>query len=467
MKIKLKFLGGAGNVTGSAYLLEASGKRLLVDCGLYQEWELKSRNWQFPVPANSIDAILLTHAHLDHSGRLPKLVKDGFRGKIYCTGVTVKLAEIMLKDAGHIQEEDALTKKKRHEREGRKGPYPEIPLYTVGDAAKTIPLFEPVNYGESVEISDGIKATFHDAGHVLGSAMIKVSIQQGSDERSIIFSGDIGRWNAPILRDPTVFDKADYVLVESTYGNRRHESMKYIKEELAEVILSTIKTGGDIVVPSFALERAQEILFYIRELRNEKRIPMVMVFVDSPMAINITEVFENHPEYFDKETMAVVRKGLSPFDFPGLKMTRTTEESKAINTIKGTVMIIAGSGMCTGGRVKHHMVANISRPESTILFVGYQASGTLGRQILDGAEKVRIFGQYLPVRARVVNIDGFSAHADKDELLKWLSGLKSPPRRVFVVHGEPDSAGELSSVIKEKMGWNVSIPAFLDEAVLD
>lgn len=467
MKIKLKFLGGAGNVTGSSYLLEASEKRLLVDCGLYQEWELKGRNWQFPVPPDSIDAILLSHAHLDHSGRIPKLVKGGFKGKIYCTDVTVKLAEIMLKDAGHIQEEDALTKQKRHEKEGRKGTHPEIPLYTVEDALKTIPLFEPVKYGQSVEIGNGIKATFHDAGHVLGSGMIKVSIRQNGDERCIIFSGDIGRWNAPILRDPTIFDKADYVLVESTYANRRHNSMKDVKNELAEVILSTIKAGGNIVVPTFALERAQELLFYMRELRNEKRIPMMVVFMDSPMAISITEVFENNSDYFDKETMALVRKGLSPFDFPGLKMTRTTEESKAINSIKGTVMIIAGSGMCTGGRVKHHLVANISRPENTVLFVGYQASGTLGRQILDGAESVRIFGQYLPVRARIAQINSFSAHADRDELLKWLSGLKSPPRRVFVVHGEPDSAGELSSVIKEKMRWNVSVPVFLEEAVLD
>jgi metallo-beta-lactamase family protein len=467
LKIKLKFLGGAGNVTGSSYLLEASEKRLLVDCGLYQEWELKGRNWQFPVPPDSIDAILLSHAHLDHSGRIPKLVKGGFKGKIYCTDVTVKLAEIMLKDAGHIQEEDALTKQKRHEKEGRKGTHPEIPLYTVEDALKTIPLFEPVKYGQSVEIGNGIKATFHDAGHVLGSGMIKVSIRQNGDERCIIFSGDIGRWNAPILRDPTIFDKADYVLVESTYANRRHNSMKDVKNELAEVILSTIKAGGNIVVPTFALERAQELLFYMRELRNEKRIPMMVVFMDSPMAISITEVFENNSDYFDKETMALVRKGLSPFDFPGLKMTRTTEESKAINSIKGTVMIIAGSGMCTGGRVKHHLVANISRPENTVLFVGYQASGTLGRQILDGAESVRIFGQYLPVRARIAQINSFSAHADRDELLKWLSGLKSPPRRVFVVHGEPDSAGELSSVIKEKMRWNVSVPVFLEEAVLD
>jgi metallo-beta-lactamase family protein len=467
MKIKLKFLGGAGNVTGSSHLLEVSGKRLLMDCGLFQEWELKGRNWQFPVPPDSIDAILLSHAHLDHSGRIPKLVKDGFRGKICCTDVTVKLSEIMLKDAGHLQEEDALAKQKRHEKEGKKGPNPEIPLYTAEDALNTIPLFEPVKYGERVEIGNGIEATFHDAGHVLGSAMIKITIRQNGDERSIIFSGDIGRWNKPILRDPTIFDKADYVLMESTYGNRLHGSVKDIGDQLAEIILSTIEAGGNIVVPAFALERAQELLFYMMELRNEKRIPMMMVFMDSPMAINITEVFEKHSDYFDKETMALVRKGLSPFDFPGLKMTRTTEESKAINSIKGSVMIIAGSGMCTGGRIKHHLVANISRPESTILFIGYQATGTLGRQILDGAEEVRIFGEYFPVRARILQIDGFSAHADRDDLMKWLSGYKSPPRRIFLVHGEPESATELCSTIKGKMGWETSVPAFMEEALID
>lgn len=467
MNIKLTFLGGAGNVTGSSYLLEASGKRLLVDCGLYQEWELKDRNWQFPVPPDSIDTILLTHAHLDHSGRIPKLVKDGFKGRIYCTGVTVNLAEIMLQDAAHIQEEDALNKQKRHEKEGRKGPHPEIPLYTVEDALNALRLFEPVKYGESVELGNGIQATFYDAGHVLGSAMIKVTIRQNGDKRDIIFSGDIGRWNAPILRDPTLFDKADYVLVESTYGNRLHDSMDNIKDKLSEIILSTIKAGGNIVVPTFALERAQELLYYIRGLRSEKRIPMIVVFMDSPMAASITEVFEQHSDLFDEETMALVRERLSPFNFPGLQITRTTEQSKAINSIKGTAMIIAGSGMCTAGRIKHHLATNISRPESTVLFVGYQASGTLGRQILDGEKSVRIFGQYLPVRARVAHNDSFSAHADRDELLKWLSGLKSPPRQVLVVHGEPDSAGELSRIIKEKKGWNVSVPVFLEEIALE
>jgi metallo-beta-lactamase family protein len=467
LKIKLTFLGAAGNVTGSCFLLETSGKRVLIDCGLFQEWELKSRNWQFPVPPGSIDAILLTHAHLDHSGRIPKLVKDGFRGKIYCTGVTIKLAKILLEDAGHIQEEDAINKAKRHEKEGRKGPNPELPLYTAEDATRTLPLFESVTYNEPVEIGNGITATFHDAGHVLGSAMIKVHIREGGEDKCIVFSGDIGRWNAPILRDPSVFERAHYVLVESTYANRRHDSLENIKDELTEVILSTLKAGGNLLVPSFALERTQEFLYYLRELRNEKRIPMMVAFLDSPMAIGITEIFNNHTEYFDKETMAVVDKGLSPFEFAGLKTTRTIEESKTINSIKGTVIIIAGSGMCTGGRIKHHLAANLARPESTVLFIGYQAGGTLGRQILDGADKVRLFGKYLPVYARVAHIDGFSAHADKDGLVKWLSAFKSPPRRVFVVHGEPEAAAGLGSVVKEQMGWNAYLPAYLEETVLD
>jgi metallo-beta-lactamase family protein len=466
LKIKLKFLGGAGNVTGSSYLIETSGKRLLVDCGLFQEWELKYRNWQFPVPPDSLDAVLLSHAHLDHSGRLPKLVKDGFKGKIYCTGVTARLAEIMLKDAAYLQQEDAVNKQKRHIKEGRKSSYPEIPLFSDRDVSKTIPLFVPVKYDQPVDIEDGITATFYDAGHVLGSAIIKVSIRQDCNERILLFSGDIGRWNAPILRDPTVFKKADYVLIESTYGNRLHESLQGVKDELAEVILSTLGAGGNIVVPTFALERAQELLFYMRELWSEKRIPMMSVFLDSPMAIKITDVFDTYPEYFDQETLAIVREGLSPFNFPGLKINRSAEESKVINDIKESVMIIAGSGMCTGGRIKHHLANNICRPESTILFVGYQASGTLGRQILENQKEVRILGQYLPVRAKIVNLEAFSAHADSQELMRWLSGLTSAPRQVFVVHGEPKAAIELSKAILNRE-WKVSIPGFLHEVVLD
>jgi metallo-beta-lactamase family protein len=467
MQIKLKFLGAAQNVTGSRTLLEADGVRILVDCGLYQERALRDRNWDpFPVPPDTLDAVLLTHAHLDHCGLLPKLVREGFRGRIYCTAATSEIARIVLSDAAHLQEEDAEFKIKRHKREGRRGSYPEKPLYTVDEAKASFPLFSPVRYEEPVEIDYGIKAFFYDAGHILGSSMIQVKVSRNGEERTILFSGDIGRWDKPILRDPTIFDQADYVLMESTYGDRLHEDPKDIDELLADAIDATRRAGGNIVIPSFAVERSQEILYRLNELLLEDRIPHLLVFVNSPMAISVTEVFRHHPELFDEEMMDRIRRRASPFDFPGLKMTRTVDESKAIHHITGTVVILAGSGMCTGGRIKHHLVHNISRRESTILFVGYQAAGTLGRQIVDGAEEVRILGRKYRVRARVAQIHGFSAHADRDELFRWVSGLRNPPRHVFVNHGEPESASRFADFLKEKMGWEVSMPKYQDEAVL-
>jgi metallo-beta-lactamase family protein len=297
--------------------------------------------------------------------------------------------------------------------------------------------------------------------------MIKVRISKDGEERGLLFSGDIGRWNSPILRDPTVFDEADYVLVESTYGDRLHESSEDIRAKLAEVVNSTVGVGGNLVIPSFAIERCQDVLYYLNKLLFEDRIPHIVVFVDSPMAVSVTRVFEHHPELYDKEMLELVWQGKSPFDFPGLTMVRTIDESKAINHIKGSVMIIAGSGMCTGGRIKHHLVTNISRSESCVLFVGYQAVGTLGRQIVEGAKEVRILGQMHPVRARVVQIDGFSAHADKDELLRWLSGFKRPPRRLFVVHGEPDAASSFAALVGERTGWETSVPEYRDQFILD
>lgn len=467
MQIKLSFLGAAQNVTGSRYLLEANGVRLLVDCGLYQEWEWKVRNWDpFPVPPNTLDAVLLTHAHLDHCGLLPKLVQEGFHGNIYCTAATSEIAQIVLLDSAHLQEEDAEFKRKRHERERRKAAHPERPLYTMDDAEAAFPLFSPLRYEKPVEIADGIEATFHDAGHILGSSMIRVNVSRNGEQRTILFSGDVGRWDKPILRDPTVFDEADYVLTESTYGDRLHEDSDNIDEMLCEVIKFTREAGGNIAIPSFAIERSQEILYRLNTLLLGNCVPHLMVFVDSPMAISVTEVFEHHPDLFDKEMMDLIRRRTSPFDFPGLKMTRTVEESKAINHIKGTVAIIAGSGMCTGGRIKHHLMHNISRPESTILFVGYQAVGTLGRQIVDGAKAVRILGQMRPVRAKVARISGFSAHADRDELLRWISGLQKPPRHLFVTHGEPDVAAHFADVLREKTGWETSVPSYQDEVVL-
>ena len=468
MQIKLQFLGAVQNVTGSRHLLEANGTQVLVDCGLYQERQFRERNWDpFPIAPKSIDAVLLTHAHLDHCGLLPKLVKEGFRGKILCTAATAEIAKIILLDSAKIQEEDAEHKRKRHERQGRKGPYPEVPLYTIEDAEACLPLFSHVEYRESVNLSDGVEATFYDAGHVLGSSIIRVKVRQNSQERIILFSGDIGRPDRPIVCDPTVFDYADYVLIESTYGDRVHEEITDVEKTMGEVINETIKAGGNIIVPSFALERSQEMLYYINELRLKNKIPEFKVFLDSPMASRITKVFQNHPELYDKEMTELIKRHKSPFDLPGLQMAGTANESKAINEIRETIMVIAGSGMCTGGRVKHHLVNNISQSNNTIMFVGYQAVGTLGRSIVDGIKKVRILGIKRSIKAKIVRIQGFSAHADRNELLDWLKELDAPPRGVFVIHGEAKSAKSFGSFVKEQTGWQVSVPEYQDEIILD
>ncbi len=468
MQIKLRFLGAAQNVTGSRHMLEVNGTRLLFDCGLYQERQFKGRNWEpFDFPASSIDAVLLTHAHLDHCGLLPKLVKEGFAGPVYCTAATAEIARIIMLDSARLQEEDAEFKRKRHEREGRKGPYPVVPLYTTADVEATEPLFRKVRYKTPVQIADGIRATFCEAGHVLGSAVIHVCIEKNGESRSVLFSGDVGRPDRPIVRDPAEVDEADYILVESTYGDRVHRGHGDIKAEMAEIINATKAAGGNIVVPSFALERSQAMLYYVSELLAEDAIPHLMVFLDSPMAGEITKVFKHHRELFDEETTERVRNGQSPFTFEGLHITQTAAESKAINHIRGTAIIIAGSGMCTGGRIKHHLVNNIERPESTIMFVGYQAVGTLGRRIVDGEKEVRILGRNHPVNARVVQIHGFSAHADKEELLRWLGGLKNHPKKIFVVHGEAQSAKSFAAYLQEKTGWDVMVPEYKDEVVLD
>lgn len=468
MKIKLKFLGAAQNVTGSRHLLEVDGTKVLVDCGLYQERQFRDRNWEpFTCPPESLNAVLLTHAHLDHCGLLPKLVKEGFKGKIYCTDATAEIAQIILLDSAHLQEEDAEFKRKRHKKEKRKSPRPIEPLYTTEDAEACFPQFSGVKYKQPVEIGAGVEATFCDAGHVLGSSIIRVKISRDGQDRSVIFSGDIGRPDRPIVQDPTIVEQADYILVESTYGDRVHQGPEDTKKLIAEVINSTIKAGGNIVVPSFALERSQELLYFINELRLENAIPQFPVFLDSPMASRITKVFKKHSEMYDEEMNEFIKRHRSPFEFKGLKMAGTSEESKAINHLRGPIMIIAGSGMCTGGRIKHHLVNNISRPENTIMFVGYQAVGTLGRRIVDGEKEVRILGQEYPVNARVARINGFSAHADKEELLEWLGGLKKPPRKVFIVHGESESANAFGEYIREKTGWDIMVPGYQDEVVLD
>ena len=468
MEMRLRFLGAAQNVTGSRHLLEVDGIRLLVDCGLYQERQFQERNWApFTVDPSGIDAVLLTHAHLDHCGLLPKLVRDGFSGRIYCTTATAEIARIILLDSAKIQEEDAEHKRERHQREGKTGPYPEAPLYTTKDAEACFPHFEPVKYRQQINIADGIVVTLCDAGHVLGSSMIRVDVNRNGDKRTVLFTGDLGRPGRPILPDPSIPEKADYIVIESTYGDRVHCKTCDVKKQMADVINATKERGGNIVVPSFALERSQEILFYIEELLSENAIPHLMIFLDSPMAAKITEIFRHHQELFDEETQKMLREHHSPFDLPGLKVTPSSEESKAINHISGTVMIIAGAGMCTGGRIKHHLVNNISRKESSIMFVGYQSVGTLGRLIVDGAKKVRILGEEYKVKAKVVQINGFSAHADKNEMLNWLRKLKSPPKQIFLVHGEPESAKAFGVFLRAKTGWQVSIPAYEDQVVLD
>lgn len=468
MKIRLRFLGATQNVTGSRFLVEADGHRFLIDCGMHQERELRERDWDpFPVEPSSIDAVLITHAHLDHCGYVPRLVKKGFAGPVYCTPATAEIMKISLLDSAHLQESDAENKRRRHEREGRRGPHPEEPLYTVEDAEKSFPQLHPIRCKEPLELSAGVSATYHDAGHILGSAMIALDVHPNGDKRRIIFTGDIGRWDRPIVRNPSTFEQADYVVMESTYGNRLHADVEEIDGQLEQVINDAVKIGGNIIVPSFAIERAQELLYHMRELLAANRIHHMLVFLDSPMAIRVTEVFRNHPELYDAEAREVLKDGGSPFDFPTLVAVSTADQSKALNYLGGSAMIIAGSGMVTGGRIKHHLVNNISRPQSTVLFVGYQAVGTLGRQIVDGAEEVRIFGEKYPVRARIEQIQGFSSHADQNELMRWLSAIKNTPRKVFVVHGEKESSEEFARVVAEQRKCDVVIPGYRDEVVID
>jgi metallo-beta-lactamase family protein len=468
MSIKLTFLGAAQSVTGSRYLIETDGISILVDCGLCQERECRQRDWEpFPVPPESIEAVLITHAHLDHCGYLPKLVSQGFHGPVYCTEATADIIKIILLDAAKLMEEDAEFKKKRHERERRKVDFPELPLYTQQDAEAVFPLFKPVQYDNNIKVTENIEAVFYNAGHVLGSADIKIMIKQKGFQRSILFSGDLGAEKRPIVQDRKDGIEADYVLVESTYGNRSTPAKGDILSQLAKVINTTEKAGGNIVIPAFALERAQDILYYINELLLNDRISHLMVFLDSPMAVNITEIFEKYPELFDEEMRKYIYRRQSPFRFVDLKLIRSADESKAINHIKGTVIIIAGSGMCTGGRIKHHLVANISRSSSTILFVGYQATGTLGRLIVDGVKKVRILGKYYNVKAHIVQIQGFSAHADREQLLEWLLKLRNPPKRVFVVHGETESAKSFAELVTNKTGWPAIVPDYKEEVILE
>ncbi len=459
--MKLHFLGANRQVTGSRYCLAIGDTRIMVDCGMFQERPYLDRNWEScPIPPSELDALVLTHVHIDHSGLIPRLVQEGFNGPIYCTRPSMELAEIILRDSAKIQTEDAKYKQRRHEKEGRRGKHPVVPLYTEEAVNETIPRLLGVPYGKTIPITDAVNLTLHEAGHILGSAMIEFDVATNDGNRKLLFSGDIGQWNKPIIRDPTLFEQADYVVMESTYGDRDHADGGDIEQQLERVICDTVKRGGNVVIPTFAIERAQELIYFISRLAHAGRIPYLDVFLDSPMAVDVMEVFRNYRECFDKETWELINSNEPPLRFPGLKMVRSAQDSKAINQHQKPCIIMSTSGMCTAGRIKHHLRKNIGRAESTILFVGYQAHGTLGRQIVEGNPMVRIHGRQWKVKAHIERIDGFSGHADRRALLRWVGNLKRAPRQVFLTHGDEAASQQLATAITQQFGWPVSIPQY-------
>ncbi len=461
--IRLHFLGANRAVTGSRYCLEIDDLLVMVDCGLFHERQLLARNWQeCPLPIERLNAMLLTHVHIDHSGLIPRLVDQGFNGPIHCTRASAELVEVLLRDSAHIQVEDAKFKQKRHRKEGRHGKFPEVPLYTEAEVVKALPLFQPARYGQTVQLGPNVTAVFHEAGHILGSAIIEVIIHRGARDVRVLFSGDLGQKNKPLIRDPDFFDQADFVVMETTYGDREHPEHEDIEQRLEDIINQTINRGGNVVIPTFAVERAQDLMFYISRLVHANRIPPIDVFLDSPMAIDITEIFRHYQDCFDDETWQLIVSNEPPLRFPGLHMIRSVADSKELNDYKKPSVIMATSGMCTAGRIKHHLRGNIGRAESTILFVGYQAQGTLGRQILDGNPIVRIHGRQWKVKAEIERIEGFSGHADRTGLLQWLSHLKTPPKHVFLTHGEEQASLSFAQLVTDQLGWPATVPNYGD-----
>jgi metallo-beta-lactamase family protein len=449
--MKLSFHGADREVTGSCHLVDCAGRRLLIDCGLLQgSRELDEENRRdFGFDPAAIDALLLTHAHLDHCGRLPLLVKRGFRGEIIATAATRELARLVLLDAAHLQEEDARHRARQQQRR-RGGEAAQPPLYSVLDALDCLDRFGRVaEYGKPIEVAPGVSATFLDAGHILGSASILLDLAERGRSRGILFSGDLGNAGRPLFAPPAAPAQADIVVMEATYGDRRHRSYDASADELVEAIAGTFARGGNVIIPTFALERAQEILFALRHALDAGRLPRSMqVFLDSPMAISATEIFERHPECFAPEVAALFGQGRDPFALPGLHFARETAESMAINRIAGGAVVMAGSGMCTGGRVRHHLKHNLWRAESSIVFAGYAASGTLARRLIDGAPEVSIFGEEIPVRASIHTINGFSAHADQPELVAWHRGIRGKAT-TFLVHGEEAAMRGLAAQLTE------------------
>ncbi len=439
--MKISFHGATRGVTGSCHLVTCRGRRILIDCGMYQggrEIEEENRG-DFGFDPSTVDYLLLTHAHLDHCGRIPLLVERGFRGEIITTGATRELARLVMLDAAHIQEEDARWKAKKVARHGRRAEDIK-PLYTTLDALNALDYFgRTARYNKPLKLWDGIQATFLDAGHILGSASIVLELEEKGCRKKVLFSGDLGYPDRPILRDPAHPPPVDVVVMETTYGDREHKQLLPSVQELYEAIMSTFRRGGNVVIPTFALERSQEILYYLREGVEKGDLPGIMqVFLDSPMAISATRIFSRHPECFDREAYRIFHDGRDPFDLPGLQFTRETSESMAINAIRGGAVIMAGSGMATGGRVRHHLKHNLWRKRCSVIFVGYAARGTLARQIIDGAREVKIFGEVIPVEASIYTIGGFSAHAGRSQLLEWFRRT-GDPEHVFLVHGEEEA----------------------------
>ena len=454
--MKISFHGADRGVTGSCHLVECAGKRILVDCGLYQgEREIEEENAEpFGFDAAAIDIVLLTHAHLDHCGRLPLLAKRGFRGEIVTTAASRELARVVLLDSAHLQEEEAEYSARKAARRGERAPPP--PLYTRLDALNLFDYFgRTATYGSAIDLAPGIRATFLDAGHILGSASIALQLEESGQRRRVAFSGDLGNRGRPLLRDPVPPAGADVVVMECTYGDRLHRPVPPSVDELLDAIADTFRRGGNVVIPTFALERTQELLYYLREGVASHRLPATaQVFLDSPMAISATEIFRRHPECFDAEAVELLQRGADPFDLPGLHFTRDTADSVALNRIVGGAVILAGSGMATGGRVRHHLRHNLWRENASVIFVGFAAKGTLARRIIDGARTVRLFGDDIPVRARIHTINGFSAHADRDELLAW--HRRTGAQRTFLVHGEEEVMRGFADLLGGKA---VEIPA--------
>ena len=455
--MKIKFCGASMDVTGSCHMVSTDSHKILLDCGMFQGGkEMEKLNYEpFPFEAEEIECVLVSHAHIDHCGRLPLLVRKGFKGQIYCTDATADLLEVMLKDSAHIQEKDAEWQSRKNARTGKP---PVEPLYTMKDAENTLKLVRPVLYDQLVEINDQMRIVFNDAGHILGSAITELWVDEGETTSKIVFSGDLGVADRPILRNPKKIKKADYVIVESTYGNRLHPANSTSIDELIDITLKTVKRGGSVIIPSFAVGRTQELiyqfnLFYEQHAEYQKELEHVNVYIDSPMATTATEVFKKNAQVFDDETKAFILSGDNPLDFKNLKFTRNTADSQMLNADKTAKIIISASGMCEAGRIRHHLKHTLWDARNSIVFVGYQAEGTLGRSLVQGASEVKLFGEPVSVNAEIYNLEGFSGHADQAGLIDWLSGFQTEPKQVFLVHGEYQSKHDFADKIRSTLGF--------------